>query len=320
MADAVKTVVIAIVAIALIYVFFAYFAPYYIWPKNLQKQIRESLYLASINPGKAMGAEETIFDAGTGFSSESFREKQMEVNFECNLSGTCCIKGNACNDAIEWDFNRLVSKQKKAIKTFARCRAEYNVFACTVYVGQKPAQLEIIAIERLEEINLAKTNPYSIDVIAKNAGQVFAPSVFAKAKLFQLKSGGEKELSSEKITPEIELRAGETKMIPIDFEIPIKGNYLVEVRVQGESAGFDENSFEFKATGEIASFCSATSKGSTLLDSTSGQCETSYLCSNCNYAFECKQAWQKKEAQTMFEETDAQHAIVISQPVNGNCQ
>lgn len=315
-----RFVVVAIIAAALLYIFFTYFAQYYFWPKDPAKQIEQALFFASLNPGKAIEAKETIYNANTGFSIEAFRQQQMETRFECNSGTLCCNKNISCSNPIEWSNNGITFKQYFAVKTFARCYSEHNISACAVYFGQMPAQAEIEEIQLKEEIDLQKENPVQIEIIAKNAGSVLAASVFAKAKLYRKNILQKtKELLEEKTATGRDIMPGAMEIFEFRFSLPTSGNYEIETRVEADNAGFDTKSKDFNAVNAPGSLCQATTKGETQFDSITGKCETSYYCSNCTLAFECKNAWQEKETNKNFETADAQHALSIEETVNGKC-
>lgn len=314
-----RVIISIIIALALLVIFFTYLAPLYVWPKNPEKQISEALLYATFFPGKAIEAKETVFDSGMSLSVTAFREQNLELKFECNSADDCCDKGVSCGNAVEWNERSLSFKQKRFIRSFARCNTEHNIAACTVYVGQKPAQVEIVSVQALEEMDLLRQGKYNINLIVKNSGNVIAPGVFAKAKLYKVREDKTREDFSEANSGQIELMPNEQGMIPIDFEINVNGNYEAEIRVGGENSGFDTNTIRFRAINAPVSLCRALDKGGTLLDSASGKCETTFYCANCMLAFECREAWEKKEPQMAFTEADAAHALAIAEPENGSC-
>ncbi len=315
-----KIVIAAIATLALLYIFFVYLSPYFLWPKDAQKQIESAILFATAKPGKAIEAENTVFESETSFSGNTFRAAQLETMFECNSASDCCDKGTECSNTIEWNEASVLFKQKKAIRTFARCESQHNIAACTVYFGQRPAQIKIVSTSALSEMDFSTENTFNIDLLVKNNGSVFAPSVFAKTKLFKLnQQKTTMELVLEKNSGETELGPGEQKLIPINLEIELAANYVAEIRVEGENAGFDENSVEFSVIGTGVSLCKPAGKGETIFDSSTEKCEQNYYCSNCYYAFECKNAWQDAEPEKVFVDADPHHAMEITEPVNGTC-
>jgi hypothetical protein len=307
-----------IAAIIILYIFFTEFAQYYLWPNDPIKKIASAIEAAQNFRGKAIEATNTVFTNGTGITRTGFANNRLEIKFECNSASNCCDKGTSCGNIVEWSDNYANFKQTKKIQSFARCNVEHNIGFCTVYIGQKPAQVEIVTVQSLKQIDLSKEATYKMDVLARNTGELIAPSVFAKAKLF--KTGMEEEAPlQEKITQGVQLRPGEEKLIELDFLVEANAAYTVQLRVEGDNAGFDENKIGFTATGKIVVPCKATTKGTTVLDSITGNCETSYYCQGCTLAIECKEAWQKTIPNTAFTEQDAVHTTATELPINGKC-
>lgn len=307
-------------ALAILYFFLTYLGPLFFWPKNVQEQISGAIVTATMYPGKAIEAKETVYDSGMQFSNQTFREQQIETKFECDSPSNCCDKGTKCNNAIEWTESYAGFKQKKTIETFARCDSQHNIFACTVYFGQKPAQVKIANTSALNEIDLKTQNQCTIDLLIKNDGAVQAPSVFITTKLFKYNQAKTaKQLMQEKKSGELELMPGAQTLFPIDLQIELPGSYIAEILVEGENAGFDQNMIEFTAKGTALSPCKTGSKGSTVLNPETGNCETAYDCMGCNFAFECRNAWATADPAKNFEEEDAAHAITTSNAINGGC-
>lgn len=310
-----QILVTAIVAIAILAAVFQYIVPLFFSENDAVKVAGELLKEAEFSTGKVFYKEGLLFGKGSVISAESFDTQRREVVFRCN-SPLICPK------FLDVDAKKIVVKESINTGVGARCEYQYNLFTCRVYLGIKPAQLEVAEVKAKEKIDAASEDLEG-EVKVKNTGSDTASDAVLELKLyakFLQNNVWERSFLREKKIELGDIGMGEEVSRDFDMEVKTAGRYILSARAEGEEAGFDVEEIEFEATG-YESFCetgSADAFGS--YDSELLKCKKGYSCSNCEFAFECRNKWKEEMPEKEFEPDSAENAFeVYGADSEGNC-
>ncbi|MFH1587459.1 MAG: hypothetical protein ABID38_06395 [Candidatus Diapherotrites archaeon] len=304
-----KLVIYGVIAVVLIWMLFAYILPFFFPEEKALDKMGNGLNYARINEGKGL-TDEILFSGGSGFKAEEiFDTPEMGVVFQCNSPEICR------EETLRWDDRSIYFKEAKYIKTSFRCEKTRSIYACKIYFGEEPAQVEFGEIDLGGEIDLSKgVGVLSLEV--KNTGEISAFGVSSKAKIYSRhKEGGDwveylySELEENIID---DLEPGETGRINFNLGIMENGHYAVEVRSSAVDAGFDFRRIEFDATGAVINVnCKTAEIGNVFPVEEDGivSCKSKYFCTGCDAGYECSYAWKKKGVE--LDVGDKLHAILI---------
>ena len=90
----------------------------------------------------------------------------------------------------------------------------------------------------------------------------------------------------------------------------------MKIEIESEEAGKDSKTFAVKAEGIPQNLCTALQKESPQLypslggiEELRGECVSKALCSNCSFAFECKEAWSAKGENAVAADKDYAYVV-----------
>ncbi|MEK6972956.1 MAG: C40 family peptidase [archaeon] len=296
-----KLLIAAIVAIVLLYIFFTYFAPYYLWPHDPVAAIKQQLIKAELDLGKSQMIP-FLFNADFATNASVFESKARSIAFNCNDSANCCDKGlsgKGCSNKIVWDERKVIFDKTINTKITARCFEE-ELAVCKVFIGKEPAQLE--ADSNYENLlDLSKSNKFTAKITIKNIGKLGTQDIKISGSLFKKNDDGSKELVDEQSGLMMPLLANDLNYFEVNFQPKKSGEYFAFFHIYDASdlTDFSDVNLEFEAiNATVVSACKITEQIAEF-DIVSEQCETKYLCENCTFAFECKEAWEKNAGKSL---------------------
>ena len=282
-----RLLVYSIAAIIIISILVLYIFPMFSPEGNNLAIFENNLKAAETGLGIGFTSELEV-KQGDGFGGETFDSTTKNVIFQCNSSTLCCPQGQECDLAIEWDSKMVKFNKTKTITTTVRCGKEYTIYTCTIYFGERPAQIEIDSLKAPEEVDLEKESP-SFEITFSNTGGLNAIQTTVEIEVFRryLEEGKwiEKRIENvSKVENFGELDKRESKTETIEIELNENGLFKTRVRASGLEAGFDEKIIQFEATGAntgcIASYCEE--------QRTVGKnCITRCYCNNCLFGSNC---------------------------------
>ncbi|MCX6799295.1 MAG: hypothetical protein NTW59_04345 [Candidatus Diapherotrites archaeon] len=287
-----RILVYAITAALLLWIFFVYFLPFFFPQQDPVELIGKSLGVAEIELGKGFSSG-IKFPGQSAISTAAFNNSRRNVIFQCN-SEECCPLDEECGGGIEWNSSRVSFKQPAYITVTARCEQQYGFFTCTVYFGEKPAQIEIKSITVQDTGELANKKP-QVSMAMQNSGGVDLKAAVVEFKVFKKYAVGGREeeqmVQSASKTEEVgTIPKGESATRQFELDITDAGKYHVVAKAIAPEAGFDENSLEFDAEGN-ASGCRADGcAASQIID---GKCIRHCNCTNCVFGTECLNRLQR---------------------------
>ncbi len=274
--------------------------------RDITKQIEYS----KKNLGLYNSKYDLKFEQGISLTKEDFKEKDLEVEFECNSLEYCCAENEKCGDKIEWSRNTIAFNKTANPTVSTRCKEVKGIFFCKVFFGQIPAQI------RLEEFNYNNnfyfdSEKLKIDAIVKNIGSVTENFAEITTKVFIIFYEGaeKKEQLAKEVsgTPE-KIKAKETKTLYSEIQIDSPGEYLIKSKVTGLDFGYAEREYSINVFGEPMYECKIdkTRKEIVIDPATVGEgkiteCDIRYFCTDCLYAFECKYVWTEEFLEKNFQ-------------------
>ena len=277
---------------------------------DVVSKISDSFKFAEVEEGKLIETR-LSFPEGIGIASDSLETENRNVVMRCTDPYMCTPERISYND------RRVTFLKDSELDVYARCVYEINLYKCRLYIGQEPAQLIV------ENIEIADNNE-SIKVKVKNIGDLNAEFITNSLTIYRkaLSEGKWKEYFYKNLDPITEglLVSEESKEFEFEFGRMIKGLFIARFRSQGEEAGFDETESEFTVYWDDDG-CRTDKLEETLI--IGSNCMSKYSCRDCEYAFECKEKWQKQipEKENLFETTDPNYTIIeYPLPLSGECE
>jgi len=290
MATGFKLLVYAILAVATIGLAYLIFLPLIFPTPNNTELIENSLGASETGLGKAFSAE-TYFQEGEGFTGDTFDTRYRSVSFECNSARLCCPMGEECGLPIEWNNRKIKFNQARTLLVATRCELDYGLYACKVYIGEEPAQIEIVSIDAPEEADLG-TEKMWFDVSFKNSGNQEAPHTIVSIEVFEryLEDGKwvEKPLENGTVTESFgSLAPGQKSQQRLSINLNQNGSFRAKVRVSGPESGYDERNIQFSTIG-ASSNCYPAYCNNPKIEAS--KCVARCLCENCLLGSNCAAA------------------------------
>ncbi len=225
---------------------------------------------------------------GDGFGGKTFDSTTKNVIFQCNSSTLCCPQGQECDLAIEWGSKMVKFNKTKDITTTTRCKKEYTIYTCTIYFGERPAQIEIDSLKVPKKVDLEKESP-TFEITFSNTGGLDALQTTVEIEIFRryLEEGRWIEKRIENIST-VEnfgvLDKGKSKTETIEIKLNENGLFKTRIRASGLEAGFDEKIVQFEVTGANTGCIASHCEEQRLIEE---NCITRCHCNNCLFGSNC---------------------------------
>jgi hypothetical protein len=294
--SAFRLVIYVIVLVLVVYFILTYLAPFFFPIEDPLETIKDDLDDAQFKLGQTISSQ-VRFAPGSSLNARLLDTSLRSVNFECNEPSLCCEKKDPCG-RIEWDERNVIFAGLQTINASSRCQSVAGLYACTVYFGLKPAQLEITQFPSDMTVDLESKELYPVSVVIKNTGEKIATgeinNTYKVYQVFKTQEGEQKIFQFELNQTVKNIYPGEEETI--DFVLPrgeflFEGQYLWEFKAESASAGFEEASFRTEIE-NVASPCQATQAEEPRL--VAGQCQKKLNCQDCSLASACANVWSVK--------------------------
>jgi len=310
----------AIAAVALMVFFYQFMAPFFSAPGQNEKSIRDAIENAKLKNNQTVSVGMLLVNQGEGFASKPFSDLAVDLQIECTSPSYCCDRSVACEKGALWDSSRVLFQSRQEIPFFVRCEQLFNFFACSLFVGSKPAQVSIESLFVSPVVDLSVDSKVPFLVKIKNTGSVRGVSNTVFLRLFVRKDGELVPVSFREL-PVGELEAQESQTVSFEVILNQIGDMEAQVEVTGEKAGSDSKTINFKSVGVVQSNCRAITDAppQTSFDSENDLCKKKFACEECVLAAQCLFAWKNADPNQSFVEGDFLSAWVLSTPVNGHC-
>ncbi len=303
MASPFRLLVYAIVAIAVTGLAYMIFVPWlFPLPDNIEL-IEKSLRASETGQGKSF-ISETYFQNGEGFAGESFDTSSRNVAFICNNASLCCPRDRECSLPIEWEGRQIKFNESRTVLVTTRCQLDFGLFACTVYVGEKPAQIEIDSVQVPEEADLSG-GAMCFEVQFSNTGNQDAFETVVSIEVFEkyFEDGKWRERAYEEASESVvagELKAKQSMQKTVCINLNQNGPFRAMVKAAGLEAGFDEKSVQFTAINAPGSCMPAYCE---MPELSSGKCMARCQCQNCMLGSKCAEVLLDSDPVDLFQST-----------------
>ncbi|MBU0636181.1 hypothetical protein KKE06_04100 [Candidatus Micrarchaeota archaeon] len=317
-----RLLVAAIVALAFLWIFFTYLAPLFAQPTNEIEKIFEGLPLAKTSPGQTTSLGIIAFSRDDILRSSAFSESGTDTILECNSPFHCCDKGNRCGSKARWDEQQIQFSQHQNTPVFLRCDEQFDFFACTIFVGQKPPQIELQEPSFETTLDLAVKNMFSVSIDIQNTGEAPSKPGLIEWRLLK-KTDGLFESPAIVIgqEPFESLFPLETTTTRIEVTVGVEGDYQLHLKAIAEDAGFEEQIIEFQASNQSNPCRALTQQAIQKTFNTIARlCTEKFFCTECYLATHCKQAWEQERPELSFELGDYSFTQTISISTQQECQ
>lgn len=295
MVSAFRMLVYAVAAVAVIALAYQIMGPLlFPMPDNLAL-ISRSLEASETGLGKAFTSQ-TFFQAGEGLSAQTFNSRLRNVSFQCINPTLCCPQTKECQLPIEWDNNSIRFNSSRTVPVTTRCRLVDIMYACEIYWGEEPAQVEIVSVSAPEEVDLGRESMY-FDIVFSNSGNKKIEEAEAEVKVFQryfeAEKWEEKPVEHASKTESLgSILPGETREKKVSISLNQNGPFRALVTVRGLSAGYDEESVLFSTSG-ATSDCSARNCESPVF--VEGKCTARCYCQKCLLGSTCAEVLKQAD-------------------------
>lgn len=263
-------------------------------------------------------------------SGQSLRARNLDaptrnVAFACAGNG-CCEGLEACGKPLSVTQDRiLVHENTKATMT-ARCESISGIHACTLFVGDEPAQLVLSDVTVPSTLTLQGQGTLSVSGTLRNSGEVSANAMVFNVQLIedQILAGTPTPTLVQEQSETIEsLAAGKSQSISLDMPLNRVGTFTVRVRASSLDAGFEEKQYDLHVNGTEAETCATGATLETTFDSFENACRTKLSCSGCAFAYECRNAWKEQApaaSGSTYDDTQGtpDYTFLLT-PSNGTC-
>jgi hypothetical protein len=282
-----KMLVYAIATAMIISLLYIFVFPLAFPPQNSVALIERNLTASETGLGKGFSVEITA-GQGNGFTGETFDSSTRNVIFNCNSASQCCPQGEECGLAVEWNSRVIKSNKNTAVMATTRCKKELGLYLCTIYFGEKPAQIEIDSFGAPQSIDLGKES-LSFEVAFSNTGEQEAFKTEVSAEIFRryLVQGNWVEQKVENASKAYQfggLKHDETRAERIIVPLNENGDFRAVIRASGLEAGFDERAVEFSTTGATGQCYALYCDQPRLIEE---KCAARCYCENCLYGSAC---------------------------------
>ena len=211
----------------------------------------------------------------------------------------------------------------------ARCElSEAGIHACVVYVGKEPAQVMWSTVSAPSG-TLTTKNEITFSGMIRNTGELTSNTLNMRVEIWgtTIVSGKDVETIVVQNGQTLEgIESGKTQNVSIPITISTPGEYRAVMSVEGLDAGKDTREFSVVMVGDLISLCAPefTKAFVKTYDGFDDVCKEKRFCMNCDFAFSCRQAWQREapvELPYFYDPTHGETGFtyLISPAENGTC-
>lgn len=295
--DVFRILVTAVLAGIVIYFITSLWAPIFSQQTNLSRAVEDILMDAQGNIGESAPLSLTAYTEQSLYA-RNYDNATRSVSFAC-AGSECCPMFENCTQAYASTEERIRILRSGEIILTARCMPnDSGIHACKVYIGEKPAQVKLENVTTPSG-NLNTENEIVFQGKVRNVGELSSGTVHVKIEMWgkTFESGKEVETLITKKEQTLEsLDVGKTEAFSLPITISNPGNYRGVLSAQGNDAGMDTREFSLKITGELISLCvpDYTKAFEKTYDAFIDRCREKRYCTDCDFSFACRQAWQRE--------------------------
>lgn len=293
-----RMLVTSVIVGVVLYFIFSMWTPILNVQTNFSKAAENVLIEAQSDVGQSASISLSVSKDQSLFA-RNFDTTTRSVSFSCAGSECCPIIEN-CPSAYASTRERMLTLQDTDFSLTARCELSgAGIHACTLYVGKEPAQVrwENVsapdgALEAGDEITFSGT--------VRNTGELMSDTLNVRVELWGtiFENGKETMKIIEENEQTLEqIDTGKTASVNIPITITTPGEYRAALSVEGADSGKDTREFALTISGETVSLCAPdyTRAYEKEYDAFDDVCREKRFCNDCDFAFSCRQAWQREQ-------------------------
>ncbi len=325
--DVFRLLITAVIAGLILYFLSGLMTPILRPQTNLSKAAENILLDAQADLGESASISLST-SADQSLYARNFDTLTRTVSFSCSGS-ECCPYLEKCPTAYGSTAERILTFQNADVSLTARCElSDAGIHACVVYLGKEPAQVKWSTASAPSGM-LTTKNEITFSGSVRNTGELTTNSLSVRVEIWgtTIVSGKEIETIVEQGEQTLErIESQKTKTVSIPITISTPGEYRAVMSVQGADAGKDTREFSVVITGDLISLCAPdlTKAFEKTYDGFDDVCKEKRFCLNCDFAFSCRQAWQREQPASLPYFYDTTHGETgftyhISPAENGTC-
>ncbi len=293
-----RMLVTSVIVGVVLYLIFSMWTPILSVQTNFSKAAESVLIEAQSDLGESASISLSVSKDQSLFA-RNFDTSTRSVSFSC-AGSECCPLIENCPSAYASTRERILTLQNTEVSLTARCELSgAGIHACVLYIGKEPAQV------RWENVSapsgaLEAGDEIIFSGMIRNTGELTSDSLNVRAEIWgtAFENGRETQMimvESEKIIEPID--AGKTRSVNVPITILTPGEYRAVLSVEGADSGKDTREFSLKITGETVSLCAPdyTRAYEKTYDAFEDVCREKRFCNDCDFAFSCRQAWQREQ-------------------------
>ncbi len=325
--DVFRLLITAIIAGLVLYFLSSLMAPILKPQTNLSKATENILLDAQADLGQSTSISLSI-NADQSLYARNFDTPTRTVSFAC-AGSECCPYLEKCPSAYGSTPERMLTFQNADTSLTARCElSEAGIHACVVYVGKEPAQVMWSTVSAPSG-TLTTKNEITFSGMIRNTGELTSNTLNMRVEIWgtTIVSGKDVETIVVQNGQTLEgIESGKTQNVSIPITISTPGEYRAVMSVEGLDAGKDTREFSVVMVGDLISLCAPdfTKAFVKTYDGFDDVCKEKRFCMNCDFAFSCRQAWQREapvELPYFYDPTHGETGFtyLISPAENGTC-
>lgn len=292
-----RLVIAAVVAIALLYIVASQFTPFFTPETKINTLTEGLLNEAQADLGQSKGTSLTLKE-GQSLYARNLDNTTRTVAFACSTPD-CCPLIEGCNEPLSVTGDRLIVNDSIKASITARCQEINHIHACKVYYGKEPAQLILENTIVEENITIQGMQELPIVVTVRNIGENTATNIAVTAEWLEdqtVEGVGVPTVikSDEEIVDSLAFQKNQT--VTLGIPIDTLGTFTLRIRATAEDAGVQEKEYTIHVNGTAADLCVRdTSKSeAAFFDSFDQICRKKVFCTGCDFAYECREIWEKE--------------------------
>ncbi len=322
--NAMKIVIGFIVVLYLVFILISLFSAAF--PKEETVNIiKIQLEHSKKNLGEFKAKYNIKFSKGILLTKKDFETKNTIIEFECNSYNYCCSENSDCEQKIEWTKEKTLFNEEMNPIVSTRCEELQGIYFCKIYLGEIPAQIKLEKFIYNNDFYF-NSEKLKIESTITNTGNTAENYARMETTVFIafFEEGTKKQ---EKIKTEnserTKIEAKETKKLQQEIQLNSPGEYMIKTKITGLNFGFIEKEFTVNVFGEPEYECriNEEKKDITIDPETVGEnkiteCQIRHYCTDCRYAFECKNKWENTMQFKEFELGTKNYAVEQSKGTN----
>ncbi|MEK6970490.1 MAG: hypothetical protein AABW68_02230 [archaeon] len=297
-----QLLITAIIALAIMGLLFTDFASLFMPLTALNTHAPALLLEAQGELGQGSSITLSLKEGDT-LSARNLDSRTRTIAFACSGTDCCPDMETSCPFSLSVTPDRM--RINEGIKTTltARCETVSSIHACTLYIGEEPAQLDMGPTTLTTPFTIQGKTDFPIHTRIRNNGKVDANEIHITAKLTEEQIIGgipTPTLIGNTETTLSQIEGGEEQEVSLAIPLTKTGAFQLTLRVEGEGGGYEEEEYDIIVEGTNAILCArdTATKENPQYDGIDGLCRKKVFCTGCAFAYDCRDTWKKQSPLT----------------------